>query len=101
MVGHSLSPGYKPGDHWAVCDRCGFDFRSSKLRKEWTGAIVCSNCWEPRHPQDFIRAVKDDQSPKGLVNPEPEDTFVTVTYDTDATDNPEAQIPSGTFNNQL
>jgi hypothetical protein len=43
------------GDSKGCCDRCGFDFHQSMLRKEWTGAMVCSPCWEPRHPQDLIK----------------------------------------------
>ena len=52
----------------AVCDRCGFDYRLSQLRKEWTGLMVCdgpgtSQCWERRHPQDFVRSVPPDRLP--------------------------------------
>lgn len=35
----------------AICDRCGFQFRLNDLRKEWTGYKVCSECYEPKHPQ--------------------------------------------------
>lgn len=52
----------------ALCDRCGFKYTNTKLRKEWTGLMTCdgpdtNHCWEARHPQDFVRAVKDKQSP--------------------------------------
>ena len=43
------------GDSKGNCDRCGFDYKHSQLRKEWTGAMVCSKCWDPRHPQDLIQ----------------------------------------------
>lgn len=55
--------GYVMGDWKAVCDRCGADFLASQLKKEWTGLMCCSRCWEPRHPQDFVRGVKDMQAP--------------------------------------
>lgn len=60
----SYKPTYKKGDHKAICDRCGFLFKASQLFKEWTGLRVCkiNDCWEPRHPQDFLRGIKDDQS---------------------------------------
>lgn len=66
----------------AVCQRCGFKFKSGQIRKEWTGLRVCSgagtnNCWEPRHPQDFVRGKKDQQSPP-WVSPEPDDLDVSV-----------------------
>lgn len=67
-------PHYIPGDPWAICDRCGFRFRHSQTRKEWTGLRVChgagtNDCWESRHPQDFVRGVKDDQK---VFDPRPE-----------------------------
>lgn len=105
---------YIPGDHWVECQRCGQVHRSSKVRKEWTGLIVCSDCWEPRHPQDFVRGVPDNQEPDGLVNPESPDVFVTVGFCTSSSaiagyakagcakagdpSIPENIIPDGTFN---
>ena len=46
----------------AVCDRCGFKFKSGDLRKEWTGNMVCRDCFEVRHPQDFVKGVPDNQN---------------------------------------
>ncbi len=53
---------YVPGDHNATCDQCGRGFKFSELKKRWDGAIVDKSCFEVRHPQDFVRAVKDDPS---------------------------------------
>jgi len=58
----SYEPTYKKGDHKAICDRCGFQFHASQLKKEWTGLMVCRDDFELRHPQDFVKGVKDDQS---------------------------------------
>lgn len=44
------------GDSKACCDVCGFDYKQSQLRKRWDGAMVCKADWEPRHPQDFVKA---------------------------------------------
>lgn len=44
-----------------ICQRCGEKYKSSMMRMEWTGLRVCDRCWEPRHPQDLIRPIKDDQ----------------------------------------
>lgn len=52
----------KLGDWNAICDRCGFKYKASQLRHEWTGLYVCQECWEPRHEQDFVRGVEDDPS---------------------------------------
>jgi hypothetical protein len=53
---------YLPGDHWKICDQCGFKKRKSQTRKMWNGLIVCRDtCFETRHPQDFVKARKDKQ----------------------------------------
>lgn len=61
-------PQYKPGDHLAVCDRCGFTLLASEMKKTWDGLFVCPEDWEPRHPQDFVRSKSDRQS---VSNPRP------------------------------
>lgn len=65
----------------AICDRCGFEYNLNALRKEWTGLMVCSGpatngCWEPRHPQDFVRGVPDSQGVRPNMRPEPADVFI-------------------------
>lgn len=50
------------GDFNRICDRCGFKYKASDTRKEWTGLIVCDRCWEVRHPQEFIRGIPDKQA---------------------------------------
>lgn len=69
--------GYRHRDAAAICDRCGFKMHLSDLRKEWTGLKVCSECYERRHPQDFVRAVPDRMS---VPEPRPEaaDVFLAV-----------------------
>lgn len=72
---------FELGQWNAVCDRCGFEFKARHLRLEWTGLRVCSgpstnDCWEQRHPQDFVRGQKDRQSPP-WVRPEAPDVFIT------------------------
>lgn len=54
---------YKQGTWNALCAICGFEYKSSELR--WNSQIndyVCKQDWEVRHPQERLRAVKDDQS---------------------------------------
>lgn len=73
---------YTHRQHNAICDRCGFKYKSNKLRLEWTGLRVCAgggtnDCFEERHPQDFARGREDRQNP-AWVRPEAEDVFVEV-----------------------
>ena len=58
---------FKHGEWLVVCDRCGWKRFASQVVETWDGLMVCSpkvkdGCFETRHPQDFIRIVKDDPS---------------------------------------
>ena len=68
---------FKAGDWVAICDRCGQKMHASKLRKTWDGFMNCGRCWYPRHPQERIRAVRDDPSAPWS-RPEGTDTFITA-----------------------
>ena len=59
----------------SICDRCGFKFKNDKLQKEWTGLMVCNECFETRHPQDLLRPPKEDSSIPWS-RPEPPDIFI-------------------------
>jgi hypothetical protein len=49
---------------WNVCcDRCGRKRKGDELKKTWDGLWVCPEHWEPRHPQDFVRAVRENPTP--------------------------------------
>ena len=71
----SRSPGFQPGNMWLICDRCGFAYRRTEMKQEWTGLMVCAKDWEPRHPQDFARGVKDEIAPEGPSRPGATDVF--------------------------
>lgn len=53
---------YKPGCWNAICDVCGFTYKSDQLRKRWDGLMVCSKDYEMRHPMDFLKVPTDDPS---------------------------------------
>jgi hypothetical protein len=53
---------YKPGDYLVICDKCGMRRYASECRLDWQNLLLCEPCWEPRHPQDFVEGVEDDQS---------------------------------------
>ena len=61
----------------AICDRCGFKFPLNALRKEWTNLMVCSECWDYRHPQEFVRGVPDTQGIRPNMRPRPADVYTT------------------------
>jgi len=67
--------GWIKGDHWVICDVCGFKVRASQSLKRWDGLLVCHKDWETRHPQEDVRGRVDRQ----LVDnprPPPADVFV-------------------------
>lgn len=76
-MSHPKNPGYIPGQNWCICDVCGFDFRAGQMRRRWDNLLVCPEDWEPRHPQDFVRGVRDDTRP-AVVNPPGPDVFITT-----------------------
>ena len=93
------NPGWISGGHWNECQRCGFAVRSFDLRQEWNGLRVCSDCWEARNAQDFVKGVKDNIAPHGLNQPETEEDFKTTTP---SADGPNDTIPSGNnFGNEV
>lgn len=70
---------YVNGDWNVICDRCGFKKLASECRKTWDHLFVCKDtCWEPRHPQDFVRAKADRQSVP-IARPDIEQTMGTTT----------------------
>lgn len=67
---------YRPGDHYVICDRCGLKKRRSDCKKTWDKLIVCAaTCFEERHPQDTVRAVKEHPGVKDA-RPESADVFL-------------------------
>lgn len=78
---------YKPGDHNIICDRTGFKLKRSQCRTEWNGLLVRKESWEPRHPQDLIRSIPDNQAvPAGEANPWPDDDYFLDTNEVQASD---------------
>ena len=56
-------PQYKEGQHKFQCDRCGRSYWSADKRVDgYTSGIVCKKCYDPKHPQDYVRAKPDDPS---------------------------------------
>lgn len=57
-----------------VCYECGRKRKASQLKRHWQGYYVCPEHWEPRQPQDFVRAQADIQTPP-WVQPMPANVF--------------------------
>jgi len=67
-------PIYNKGNWDAICDSCGRKFKATELRQRWDGLMVCRDDWEPRQPQDFVRAKTDIQAVP-WTRPESSDVF--------------------------
>lgn len=66
----------------AICDRCGFRFKLTRLRKEIVktktyNAMVCDQCWDPDQPQLQLGMYPVDD-PQALRNPRRDTTYVTA-----------------------
>jgi hypothetical protein len=64
-----------PGVWKVVCDVCGVQYPSDKVRQRWDGYMVCEHDWETRHPQTLYN-YRSHTSVPDFVRPEPEDQFV-------------------------
>lgn len=73
---------YDRGDWKTICDVCGREYKASQLKQRWDGLKTCSDDWEPRQPQDFVRGVADTQAPP-WTRPEQANSFlpITLVYD--------------------
>lgn len=64
----------------AECDRCGFRFKLTRLKKEVIktkvyNLLVCPTCWDPDHPQLQLGMYPVDD-PQGLREPRPDLSYV-------------------------
>lgn len=70
----------------AICDRCGFQFKLTTLRKEVVktkiyNTLVCSSCWDPDQPQLQLGMYPVDD-PQAVRNPRRDTTYVTAGVNT-------------------
>ena len=54
----------------AMCDRCGFEYEYTQLKKEWNGLKTCPTCFEPKHPQ--LEPLLNFLEPQALRDPRPD-----------------------------
>ena len=70
---------YKAGEWNLICDVCGKKIKAHKAKHRWDGFVVCGDCYETRHPQDFVRA-RQDKISVSFSRPIPTLTFTDVPY---------------------
>jgi hypothetical protein len=62
---------YASGKHaWGISDRSGRRYRLRTMKREWTGALVGPDEFEPKHPQLYPPKAYPD--PQALRNPRPD-----------------------------
>ena len=57
---------------YGISDRSGFRYKLNEMRREWTGALVGPDEYEPKHPQ--LRPPRAGPDPQALRNPRPDRT---------------------------
>lgn len=55
---------------FGISDRSGFRYRLNEMKREWTGALVGPDEYEPKHPQ--LEPRKPTPDPQALYNPRPD-----------------------------
>ena len=78
---------------FGICDRCGDKIPYKKLRKEWTGFKVCSECWDPKTKQEFHTNFPSD--PQALYDPRPDRDEEASIGNVSAADSVNGQTPIG------
>jgi hypothetical protein len=71
----------------AMCDRCGFQFKLTRLRKEVIktktyNLLVCDECWDPDQPQLQLGMYPVDD-PQAVRNPRRDNSYVTAGLNAD------------------
>jgi hypothetical protein len=70
---------YRPGDHFVICDRCGFRRYASDCRMTWDNFFVCADtCWEPKHEMFSPPKPLNEKQKVSPHRPESEDAFITT-----------------------
>ena len=70
---------YVSGQFNVICDVCSVKYKAGKAKHRWDGFIVCPNCYEQRHPQDFVKT-RQDKISVPFSRPIPQEIFVVVPY---------------------
>lgn len=65
---------YISGSWWIICDVCGKKIKAHKAKHRWDGFVVCEKDYEPRQPQDFVKA-RVDKITVPFLRPRPPDIF--------------------------
>lgn len=68
------------GEWNLTCDVCSKKIKAHEAKQRWDGLIVCTEDFEHRHPQDFVKA-HTDKLTVPFTRPIPEYIFTTVSYD--------------------
>jgi hypothetical protein len=77
---------------YGISDRSGFRYRLRDMKKEWTGALVGPDEYEPKHPQLYPPRVGPD--PQALRNPRPDQAEALQVY----VDQVTVETPNATLN---
>ncbi len=50
-------PRTKTFQRWEECERCGFDWPKSSLKRDYTGVKVCPECYDEKGHEEEMRNV--------------------------------------------
>lgn len=67
---------YVSGGAYGQCQRCAFKFRLSELKKEWSGLMVCGECFDPLPDTMRTPVVYPEGVPRPNPSPELPAVFV-------------------------
>ena len=62
----------------ALCDQCGQRYKLLELIRDWKGFKVCTECYEPKHPQ--LEPKRTIMEPQALYQPRPESKLLVTIF---------------------
>lgn len=70
---------YRIGDHNVQCGICGKKRKRSQCRMQWDNVLAClvTNCWSPKHPNEYPRPTINDGLPVSNARPRPDADHLT------------------------
>ena len=74
-----MGAGYASGKFAiAICDQCGQKYKLLELIKDWKGFKVCTECYEPKHPQ--LEPKRTITEPQAVYQPRPDKRSAVTVY---------------------
>lgn len=94
---------FRSGSHNVICDKCARKLKSHEVKKTYDGFMMCSVCWYPQHPTEYMHIPTENVFPRFI---RPNQELTAATYGDGVTEQ-EVTVPAhqgdggGTFSHAV